>query len=102
MCDPATLPKDYIKVAKQYAKDGCYVLGLASARINPDDPYKKFQRNQVEVKGTMECLGLILFRNELKDDTTEVYKNIFFFYRRTPRLCCREVTIWVTKWPNIA
>ena len=28
MCDPKTLPEDFLQVSENYAKDGCYVLGI--------------------------------------------------------------------------
>jgi len=70
MCDPATLPEDFLQVSENYAKDGCYVLGLCTKKL-PMQSYETIKRDEIEVEGTFECLGLILFRNELKSESRQ-------------------------------
>merc|ERR1719384_1262857 len=70
MCDPSTLPDDFLKVSENYAKDGCYVLGLCTKKLESQN-FETVKRDEIEVEGTFECLGLILFRNELKSESRE-------------------------------
>ena len=37
LCDPATLPSDYLAVARAHALDGCYVLALAHRPLTPKE-----------------------------------------------------------------
>eukprot|EP00494_Astrolonche_serrata_P030697 UN30965 len=74
LCD--NLPKDFLQVAQRYAKEGCYVLGLATRKLDQETDFSTLSRDDVESPGSMECLGLILFRNELKPDTAAAIKEL--------------------------
>merc|ERR1719204_802642 len=69
LCDPETVPSDFLEKAAAFAKDGCYVLALATRRVYKT--HKELKREQIEREGSMRLLGLILFRNELKPDTKQ-------------------------------
>ena len=63
----ASVPGDYKSVADCLAKDGRYVLGL-SYRELPSEAVE-FASNREVVDENLSLLGLILFRNEVKEDT---------------------------------
>ncbi|KAF1785411.1 P-type ATPase, cytoplasmic domain N [Phytophthora cactorum] len=61
-------------VADRLAKDGCYVLGLSYRELPSDWTHEQvveFANNREAVDESLSLLGLILFRNELKDDTAD-------------------------------
>eukprot|EP00644_Phytophthora_capsici_P009380 jgi/Phyca11/563883/estExt2_Genewise1.C_PHYCAscaffold_130310 len=69
-----SVPADYKNVADRLAKDGCYVLGLSYRELPSDWTHEqvvKFANNREAVDESLSLLGLILFRNELKDDTAD-------------------------------
>ncbi|ETL78750.1 hypothetical protein L917_20504 [Phytophthora nicotianae] len=71
---PGSVPADYKSVADRLAKDGCYVLGLSYRELPSDwthDQVVEFADNREAVDENLSLLGLILFRNELKDDTAD-------------------------------
>ncbi|POM74831.1 Cation-transporting ATPase, partial [Phytophthora palmivora] len=71
---PGSVPADYKSVADRLAKDGCYVLGLSYRELPSDWTHEqvvKFADNREAVDESLSLLGLILFRNELKDDTAD-------------------------------
>ncbi|CEG45877.1 p-type atpase (p-atpase) superfamily [Plasmopara halstedii] len=68
----SSIPADYKSVADRLAKDGCYVLGLSYRELPNDwtrEQVVEFANNREAVDEDLSLLGLILFRNELKDDT---------------------------------
>jgi len=69
--DASTMPPDYLSVAKNHAMNGCYVLGVAYRSLGKltEEQIKSMTRDASE-EG-LRCLGLILFRNELKEDSRE-------------------------------
>ncbi|KAG6620920.1 P-type ATPase (P-ATPase) Superfamily [Phytophthora cinnamomi] len=70
----ASVPGDYKSVADRLAKDGCYVLGLSFRELPSDWTHEQvvaFADNREAVDENLSLLGLILFRNELKDDTAD-------------------------------
>ncbi|KAG7380585.1 hypothetical protein PHYPSEUDO_007025 [Phytophthora pseudosyringae] len=69
-----SVPSDYKAVADQLAKDGCYVLGLSYRELPRDwssEQLDAFLANRDAVDDGLALLGLILFRNELKEDTSD-------------------------------
>ncbi|GMF09721.1 unnamed protein product [Phytophthora lilii] len=61
-------------LADRLAKDGCYVLGLSYRELPRDWTIKQVDallRNREAVDEELSLLGLILFRNELKEDTAD-------------------------------
>ncbi|CAI5728956.1 unnamed protein product [Peronospora destructor] len=70
----ASVPGDYKSVADRLAKDGCYVLGLSYCELPSDwtqEQVEEFANNRDAVDESLSLLGLILFRNELKEDTAD-------------------------------
>uniref|UniRef100_M4BQF0 P-type ATPase A domain-containing protein n=1 Tax=Hyaloperonospora arabidopsidis (strain Emoy2) TaxID=559515 RepID=M4BQF0_HYAAE len=70
----ASVPDDYKNVADRLAKDGCYVLGLSYRELPQEwtyDQVMNFANNRDAVDENLSLLGLILFRNELKQDTAD-------------------------------
>ncbi|KAJ3358499.1 hypothetical protein HDU91_005206 [Kappamyces sp. JEL0680] len=75
LVDPATVPADYASVAKAHASQGYYVLAVATKRIETSpDRLEATSRDELE-KG-LELVGLMLFRNELKPDTTRALQEL--------------------------
>ncbi|RLN38432.1 hypothetical protein BBJ28_00002064 [Nothophytophthora sp. Chile5] len=72
LSQPSSVPSDYRAVADRLAKDGCYVLGLSYRELPSDwttEQVDAFVSNRDAVDENLSLLGLILFRNELKEDT---------------------------------
>jgi cation-transporting ATPase 13A3/4/5 len=69
-----SVPSNFAAVTNNLAKQGCYVLGLGHRELGP---LNESQLEQVlalsrdEIETGLNLLGLISFRNELKDDTTK-------------------------------
>ncbi|KAI8646954.1 hypothetical protein BD408DRAFT_409499 [Parasitella parasitica] len=59
----ASIPTDYDAVSAKYAQEGCYVLALAHRDI------KTMSRDDLEAG--CHFIGFVLFRNMIKDDTTD-------------------------------
>ena len=78
LCNKATIPDDVDQVVAKYALDGYYVLALArkpySMKQAPDNERNSDNRNAVE--SNLNFLGLLLFRNEVKADSPEVFANL--------------------------
>ncbi|KAJ2955419.1 hypothetical protein NQZ79_g8580 [Umbelopsis isabellina] len=71
---PASVPADYDTVTSGLAREGCYVLALAHREINLEEigglkAFKQWTRDQMEEE--IQFCGLIVFKNQLKEDTTE-------------------------------
>ncbi|GMF34884.1 unnamed protein product [Phytophthora fragariaefolia] len=74
LCRPDGVPANYKAVADQLAKDGCYVLGLSHRQLPSkwtNDQIDAFVSNRDAIDEGLSLLGLILFRNELKEDTAD-------------------------------
>jgi predicted P-type ATPase len=57
------------EIADKYAKDGCYVLAVGMKAVKADQAPHEVAREEVE--SDLRFIGLILFRNELKEDSKE-------------------------------
>ncbi|CAO3599770.1 unnamed protein product [Absidia cylindrospora] len=72
---PSSIPSSYDTVTSHLARQGCYVLALSHREIDLDkveggmDGFKQWNRDQVEQD--IQLMGLIVFKNQLKPDTTE-------------------------------
>jgi cation-transporting ATPase 13A3/4/5 len=71
-----TIPSDYVSHAETLAKNGCYVLGMGMKEITTDlqqseKELENFLSNRDAVEQNVNLLGLIMFRNELKNDSRE-------------------------------
>ncbi|KAF1773495.1 P-type ATPase, cytoplasmic domain N [Phytophthora cactorum] len=74
---PDSVPSEYKDVADTLAKNGCYVLGLSYRELPSNWSNQKideFLSNRDKVDENLSLLGLILFRNELKEDTSDAIK----------------------------
>jgi len=63
------VPSDLLSQAESLASEGCYVLALAQRVLDGPLASKSLRdadRDELEVD--LECLGLLVFRNELKSD----------------------------------
>jgi len=73
LCVANTLPADFEAVSAAHAMDGCYVIGMSHKSMGnvSSEEIAKLTREQAESKGSLDFIGLLLFRNELKSDTKE-------------------------------
>lgn len=69
LCTPKSIPLDYHKVAKRYALNGGYVLGMARRRIDYTGSVESLSREEVEMPESFELISLLIFRNEPKDES---------------------------------
>ena len=68
LVNPASVPEDYLEVAKAHSAKGYYVLAVATRKLSMTaEQAVGFKRDELE-EG-VEFIGLLLFRNELKPDT---------------------------------
>ncbi|KAL1922683.1 uncharacterized protein VTP21DRAFT_10222 [Calcarisporiella thermophila] len=73
---PSSVPGDYDIVCSNLAREGCYVLAMAHrdlGEINLDE-VRGMTREQLEEGADM--LGLVVFKNNLKDDTYAAIKEL--------------------------
>ncbi|KAI9497199.1 hypothetical protein BDB00DRAFT_970411 [Zychaea mexicana] len=69
-----SIPADYDKTTSNLAREGCYVLALAHRELDLEqiggiEAFRNWSRDQMEEE--IHFMGLIVFKNQLKDDTTE-------------------------------
>lgn len=74
LCEPDSVPADYDQVTANLAREGCYVLALAHRELDLEkiggvDGFRNWNRDQMEEE--INFAGLIVFKNQLKEDTTE-------------------------------
>ncbi|RCH91984.1 hypothetical protein CU097_010719 [Rhizopus azygosporus] len=74
LCHPDSMPVDYDAATADLARQGCYVLALAHREIDLEQiggisAFKNWNRDQMEQD--IHFAGLIIFKNLLKEDTTE-------------------------------
>ncbi|KAL7321472.1 hypothetical protein PS15m_001236 [Mucor circinelloides] len=74
LCSPKSVPADYDSVTSGLARQGCYVLALAHRELDLEqiggiDGFRNWNRDQMEEH--IDFCGLIIFKNQLKEDTTE-------------------------------
>lgn len=69
LCQKSSVPAGFATTAQGHALNGGYVLGFAhriiSDKISPD----KIARDDIESLGSFTLLGLMIFRNEPKEDS---------------------------------
>jgi cation-transporting ATPase 13A3/4/5 len=70
LSNPNTLPSNYDEAAVGLAREGCYVLGLAHRDLGVVDIEEVKRRNREELEADVDLIGLIVFKNQLKEDTT--------------------------------
>jgi predicted P-type ATPase len=74
LCNPESLPADYDTATAALARQGCYVLALAHRELHLDqiggiEGFRNWDRDQMEED--INFAGLIVFKNQLKEDTAE-------------------------------
>lgn len=74
----ASLPENYSDVAESSARNGCYVLGMGMRRLPNMNEFELLDliRDRDAVEKNLEFLGLIYFRNELKDDSRNAIQEL--------------------------
>jgi predicted P-type ATPase len=78
LCHPETVPLNFKHLAREYAMDGGYVLGFGyrSLPLESEHSYETMPRDDIEVPGSFNLLGLMIFRNEPKDDSRDAILHI--------------------------
>ncbi|KAI8975450.1 hypothetical protein BDF20DRAFT_914379 [Mycotypha africana] len=79
LCSPDSIPSDYDAVTSNLAREGCYVLALAHRELDLEqvggiEGFRNWNRDQMEEH--INFCGLIIFKNQLKEDTTENIKEL--------------------------
>lgn len=69
LCSASSVPSNYYEVAKGYALNGGYVLGVAKRKIDFTGSVESLSRDDVEVPESFELISLLIFRNEPKDES---------------------------------
>lgn len=64
VCDPSSLPQNFVEKARQSARDGIYQLAIATYSFNSSKPMNEVTREDVERNLTF-C-GYINFQNSMK------------------------------------
>ncbi|KAI8144258.1 hypothetical protein BJV82DRAFT_557186 [Fennellomyces sp. T-0311] len=69
-----SIPANYDQTASNLARYGCYVLALSHREIDLEEiggieAFRNWSRDQMEQD--IDFMGLIIFKNQLKEDTTE-------------------------------
>lgn len=80
LCQINDIPLNYKHIARQYAMDGGYVLGfgyrkLSSFEISTNN-FSTISRDDIEIKSSFHLLGLMIFRNEPKEDSRDAIKHL--------------------------
>ncbi|DBA01044.1 TPA: hypothetical protein N0F65_002654 [Lagenidium giganteum] len=79
MCTPCTIPPDYHNRADGMArKHGCYVLSMGFRDITDlsEQQVQELMLKREAVESGLTFLGLILFQNELKEDSRRVIQTL--------------------------
>lgn len=73
LCDPKSVPANYHSVARRFAMNGGYVLGLAhrSCSSSFSSAEEVVSRDDIESAGAFQLIGLLIFRNEPKPDSRD-------------------------------
>uniref|UniRef100_A0A6B2KWY5 P-type ATPase A domain-containing protein n=1 Tax=Arcella intermedia TaxID=1963864 RepID=A0A6B2KWY5_9EUKA len=70
-CLPESIPQDYKSIVRQFARDGCYCLALATLDIPQLQESEVVEMKRSQLERNLRFVGLLLMRNELKDDTAQ-------------------------------
>ncbi|KAJ2068532.1 hypothetical protein GGI16_009541, partial [Coemansia sp. S142-1] len=65
-----SVPNNYDSVCANLAREGCYVLAFAHKTLNVADLESIKEFSQDDLEADCDLLGLLVFRNNLKPDTT--------------------------------
>ncbi|KAJ1666149.1 hypothetical protein EV178_002545 [Coemansia sp. RSA 1646] len=66
-----SVPGNYDEACANLAREGCYVLAFAHKTIDATDPTQIKGLTQDELETGCDLLGLLVFKNMLKDDTAQ-------------------------------
>ncbi|KAJ1799992.1 hypothetical protein LPJ59_001435 [Coemansia sp. RSA 2399] len=66
-----SVPPSYDETCANLAREGCYVLAFAHKKIDAVDQTKIKDFTQDELESGCDLLGLLVFKNMLKDDTAQ-------------------------------
>ncbi|KAI8871686.1 hypothetical protein GQ42DRAFT_161851 [Ramicandelaber brevisporus] len=70
--NPESIPQDYSMVSEDLAREGCYVIGLAHRDLGVIDDLSTLQAmTREEMENGVTLLGLVSFKNLLKEDTAD-------------------------------
>ncbi len=70
-CTPETIPSNFSEVSKVDSMNGCYALALAHKNLGQVSSARVSEMLRDDVEQGLTCIGLILFRNELKHDSAQ-------------------------------
>ncbi|KAJ3127047.1 hypothetical protein HK098_006844 [Nowakowskiella sp. JEL0407] len=80
LSNKSSIPADYDSIAERHAgEDGCYVIALAVRDLPSGttvEQAKSMPREALEQVGSPRVIGLLLFRNELKEDTADALQEL--------------------------
>jgi len=76
LCTPASKPADFSSISSQHALQGCYVIGMSTRKLGKMTDLEISQLTRSSVEKDLAFQGNLLFRNELKEDTTQAIKKI--------------------------
>ncbi|KAJ1568913.1 hypothetical protein HK096_004877, partial [Nowakowskiella sp. JEL0078] len=80
LSDPASIPQEYDIVSEKHSgEDGCYVIALAVRDLPSGTTIEQatsMTREALEQIGTPRLVSLMLFRNELKEDTAAALQDL--------------------------
>lgn len=68
-CDRHSVPGNYFAVQAAHATAGCYVLAMGVRRLGKVHAASVAEMSRSDAEAELSLLGLVLFRNELKDDS---------------------------------
>ncbi|PVV01389.1 hypothetical protein BB560_004192, partial [Smittium megazygosporum] len=76
ICKPSTIPVNYMDFAKVLSSEGCYVMALGTKKIEATDTSKIINFSVDEIESDLEFSCLLIFKNNLKPDTSEALSQI--------------------------
>ncbi|KAJ1975174.1 hypothetical protein H4R34_004436 [Dimargaris verticillata] len=72
-----SVPYHYDSVTAAWAKEGCYVLAMGHRDLGPLDQLSNLDElTRDDLESNLTLLGLVLFKNKLKSDTTEAIREL--------------------------
>lgn len=72
----AGVPANYLQRAQSLASEGNYTLGVGHRNLGSVDAETVRAMSRDEMEQGNECLGLMMFKNNLKDDTAQYIKEL--------------------------
>jgi len=73
---PEAVPGNYGTVTEQCAKDGYYVLGIATKTMPLSEKDKLVDMTRDQIEDGLSVCGLLLFRNEMKRDSPQAIEEL--------------------------